>query len=611
MNILLLALNFILFSVSLAHAGDYTHGDACATAGAFHQTNDANGVDFLVCNGSNWVTVVNFDQAGNLLKMDNDPAAGSQGCIRYTEGTGLEYSDDCSTFTALNAIGSSLWTDNTEQITRGDFHILDTGETMTSAGFDGVGDVYMMYHTDKGALRVGNSDVWGAWNEANIGTNSLAMGIGTIASGDGSFAGGKYSYARADHSFAFGNGVSANNARSVAFGISVDNDGWNSFAFGSGLDINANAANVFALSTSDGATDDPEMGGSSDGSVVFFMGTQEAVVMNTPDTFALFGGNMVIDPNDPATQLTARVALDVGAATDAILIPTGTVAQRPTAVNGMIRYNSDNNELEGYENSAWVSLGANGGSGASDIDGLTDAFTDYATDHNIIMGRTSAAALTSGAQYNTFIGESAGATSGNSTATTDANTALGYQTLNALTTGKNNIAIGYQAGDLNTTGDDNILIGYDVDAPLATTSDYLNIGNLIYGDLANGYIGIGDTAPSVALDVVGDIDYTGVITDVSDERLKDNIKVIDNALDKIIEIKGVSFTMKDDVTKKIELGLIAQDVEKVFPNLVIEKSDGMKTLNYIGMIGPIVEAIKELKAENEDLKRRIQKLGDQ
>jgi len=54
----------------------------------------------------------------------------------------------------------------------------------------------------------------------------------------------------------------------------------------------------------------------------------------------------------------------------------------------------------------------------------------------------------------------------------------------------------------------------------------------------------------------------------------------------------VSFTMKDDPKQEIELGVIAQDVEPIFPVLVQTDANGMKSMNYIGLIAPMIEAIK-------------------
>jgi hypothetical protein len=115
----------------------------------------------------------------------------------------------------------------------------------------------------------------------------------------------------------------------------------------------------------------------------------------------------------------------------------------------------------------------------------------------------------------------------------------------------------------------------------------------------NGFVGILNNAPSVALDVTGDIEYSGTLTDVSDRRLKENILPLHGALENILQIEGVSFVMKNDPDKRKEIGVIAQDVETVFPELVRTKKDALKTksVNYMGFIGYIIEAIKEMYAE--------------
>ena len=88
-------------------------------------------------------------------------------------------------------------------------------------------------------------------------------------------------------------------------------------------------------------------------------------------------------------------------------------------------------------------------------------------------------------------------------------------------------------------------------------------------------------------------------TTPSDRRLKENIQPIENALDRLINLSGVSFFWKDK--KKFDdrrnLGLIAQDIKSVFPELVVESNKGFLSVNYQGMIGPIVQAIKEFHAK--------------
>lgn len=86
----------------------------------------------------------------------------------------------------------------------------------------------------------------------------------------------------------------------------------------------------------------------------------------------------------------------------------------------------------------------------------------------------------------------------------------------------------------------------------------------------------------------------------SDMRLKDNIETINSALDKVSSIRGVTFTWKEN--GKASMGVIAQEVEAVAPE-VISETNGYKAVNYDGLIGLLIESIKDLKKEIEALKQ--------
>jgi hypothetical protein len=90
------------------------------------------------------------------------------------------------------------------------------------------------------------------------------------------------------------------------------------------------------------------------------------------------------------------------------------------------------------------------------------------------------------------------------------------------------------------------------------------------------------------------IAVTGTVTETSDISLKNNINTIQNPLDLIEQIRGINFTWKTNGMKS--MGVIAQDVEKVFPELV-HGSEGSKSLQYSGLIGALVESVKELSAK--------------
>ena len=94
----------------------------------------------------------------------------------------------------------------------------------------------------------------------------------------------------------------------------------------------------------------------------------------------------------------------------------------------------------------------------------------------------------------------------------------------------------------------------------------------------------------------------------SDKRLKENIKPIESALDKVMKLEGVTFDwiQKEDqiLDIKEDIGFIAQDVKKVIPELVRENENGMLSMRHQGIAPILLEAIKELKQEIEELKNK-------
>jgi len=92
----------------------------------------------------------------------------------------------------------------------------------------------------------------------------------------------------------------------------------------------------------------------------------------------------------------------------------------------------------------------------------------------------------------------------------------------------------------------------------------------------------------------------------SDINLKTNIVPITNSIEKIIKINGVSFNWKE--TQKPSIGVIAQNIEEVFPELVSEGET--KTVNYNGLVGALIEAVKEQQKQIDILREEIENLKD-
>ena len=125
---------------------------------------------------------------------------------------------------------------------------------------------------------------------------------------------------------------------------------------------------------------------------------------------------------------------------------------------------------------------------------------------------------------------------------------------------------------------------------------------LFYDD-SNNRVGINSTTPTGALDVIGSVKATDFNT-TSDQNLKDNIKTIENPLSKVLSIRGVNFEWKD--SNKASAGVIAQEVEKVLPELVTGQNT--KTVNYNGLIGLLIETVKEQQKQIDILSEKISKL---
>jgi hypothetical protein len=93
----------------------------------------------------------------------------------------------------------------------------------------------------------------------------------------------------------------------------------------------------------------------------------------------------------------------------------------------------------------------------------------------------------------------------------------------------------------------------------------------------------------------------------SDERLKTNVETLEHSLNKILSLHGVSFNWKKDGTAGI--GLVAQEVEKVYPALVsTNPGTGYKAVQYGNLVAPLIEAIKEQQKQNDDQQKSIEHL---
>ena len=129
----------------------------------------------------------------------------------------------------------------------------------------------------------------------------------------------------------------------------------------------------------------------------------------------------------------------------------------------------------------------------------------------------------------------------------------------------------------------------------------MNNGDLVFQGIDDGS---GITALTLDMSDAGNATFNNDVTAFSDKRLKDNIETIPNALDKVCAMRGVTFTRNDNDGQP-GTGVIAQEMQEVFPVVVKENNDELNTLSvsYGNLVGVLIEAVKELKEEIEKLKK--------
>lgn len=144
------------------------------------------------------------------------------------------------------------------------------------------------------------------------------------------------------------------------------------------------------------------------------------------------------------------------------------------------------------------------------------------------------------------------------------------------------ITVTYQDAD-NT-------LDFDV-ADWTLTIDGDASGSATITNLGNTTLTLDVSSITGDLTVTGDVQAANFNT-TSDIALKENLNIIDSPLAKIEQLNGYTFNWKEN--KKEAIGIVAQEVEKVFPELVVTGTDGVKRVNYDSLIPVMLEAIKEL-----------------
>ena len=277
------------------------------------------------------------------------------------------------------------------------------------------------------------------------------------------------------------------------------------------------------------------------------------------------------------------------------------------------------------------------------LDDLTDAKsggTNFTS--SLILGHATVnatGATFSNANQNTFVGYGAG----QDITQADNSVGIGFQALYNVRNGSYNTAIGKDAGKLLVGGEYNVLIGNGAGDNLAAGADFNTIigtgADVTSGDDAQQRIAIGravinttdnttvigkstntdtyfggmaagewnsnlyanalylENSESITNATDGTVVVSGNLTVSSDMRLKDNIQPLGDTMVNILKLDAKSYTREG----REEIGLIAQDVQSVYPELVVEDGNGMLAVNYQALSAILINGIKDQEA-------RIQKL---
>ena len=183
------------------------------------------------------------------------------------------------------------------------------------------------------------------------------------------------------------------------------------------------------------------------------------------------------------------------------------------------------------------------------------------------------------------------------------NTAAGVNALFNNTTGSNNIAVGVGAGQALTIGSNNIEIG---NAGLAGETNAIRIGK--QGTQTQTYIagisGAPVTGSTVVINAAGRL---GVV--LSSARYKHDIHDMGTASSKLLKLRPVTFRYNHDPLGNLQYGLVAEEVAKVYPELVTRGFDGkVESVNYVSLTSMLLNELQKRTAENQRQAARLASL---
>lgn len=199
------------------------------------------------------------------------------------------------------------------------------------------------------------------------------------------------------------------------------------------------------------------------------------------------------------------------------------------------------------------------------------------------------------------------------TVTTAYNSAFGFNAMRYVGLGDYNTSIGWEALKETRDGNYNTGVGYNTQTSYGNANNQTVIGAGATGQADNSVtLGNADVTDiymsedSGAALHAGSGYFAGDVVVSSDARLKANIVSLGTTLARLLLIDGKSYTMKKSGEQKI--GVLAQDIQKVFPELVVVDQNEMLAVNYQGLVPVLINAMKEQDAKISKLEMMVEKL---
>ncbi|HWR31877.1 MAG TPA: tail fiber domain-containing protein [Chitinophagaceae bacterium] len=413
--------------------------------------------------------------------------------------------------------------------------------------------VRMMWYPDKAAFRVGR--VTGTdWDKDSIGMYSFASGYNTKAKGSGSNALGSGINASGYYSTAMGLNSTASGGYSVAIGVSTTASGSSSIAMG--WATNASGDN----STAVGA------GANASGEYSIAMGYNTIASGESSTAMGYY------------TNSTTYSSTAMGSFTNASGSYTTAMGFYNTArAYASVALGRYNDSITGSSPTSWVSTDPVFiiGNGTSSV-ARSNAITVLKNSNTGINTTSPGARL-----HIVKSGVSGGSFLSNASMIIEDNV-NSYLHLSQ----PNNSEAGILSGNASTTIRNGIVFRADSSIQFWAGGNYTRM----------------------TLDKNGNLDIDGVYSS-SDMRLKKNISALQNSLQKILRLNGYHYNWIDRSRSSVlQTGVLAQEIEQEMPELVKTDEEGVKSVNYSGMIPYLIEAVKELKQENDQLKMELMQL---